>query len=150
MNITLTLKHIYREYRKFHINVPDNVKSETQTQYTIADPKTGEVPEGFYDTKLADGYTYNNPQPIQDDWIVKPAGDGYPATVDERKLSDSWVVPKYKEIYSETYQNPWAAYGFNYRHILITGESVPNLTDEFIHWLKQYNNLSYVFIGDQE
>ena len=60
-------------------------KSEVkeEKEKVVINTITGEnVPEGFYDEILADGYTYNNPKPIPENWIIEPEGDGYPATID--------------------------------------------------------------------
>ena len=71
---------------KLDVKIDENKnKSEAkeEKEKVVINTITGEnVPEGFYDEILADGYTYNNPKPIPENWIIEPAGDGYPATID--------------------------------------------------------------------
>lgn len=83
---------------------------------------TGEnVPEGYYDELLADGYTFNNPKPIPEEWITETAGEGYPATIDwemaYNQLPESYILPG--KFYSNTNVIPDYMYGHSKRVITI-------------------------------
>ena len=112
---------------------------------------TGEnVPAGFYDEILADSYTYNNPKPIPEEWITKPAEDDYPATIDYYKFideaSESQTLPG--TIGSKTLI-PDYMYGYSGHSINIyfskKYDKISNKSD-FTNWFSNNYSLNFQFI----
>ena len=126
-------------------------KSEAKEgkEKVVINTVTGEnVPEGFYDEILADGYTYNNPKPIPENWIIESAGDGYPATIDYYKFfdeaSESQTLPG--KIGSKT-AIPDYMYGYSQRAIYISFKSINfEKKNDFSKWFNDKYNVSFVFI----
>ena len=127
-------------------------KSEAKEgkEKVVINTVTGEnVPEGFYDEVLADGYTYNNPKPIPESWIIEPAGEGYPATIDYYKFfneaSESQTLPG--KIGSKT-AIPDYMYGYSQRAIYISFKSMNfENKNDFSKWFNDKYNVSFVFIN---
>lgn len=142
------------------IDQKQNTSNEEQS--IIINTITGEnVPEGFYDEVLADGYTYNNPKPINEEWIMVKAGDNYPATIrDPIKYwnqgdlpPESWNIPNYlgKEYDGTNFDDAKFMYGTMKRFITIKfldDQTKPKSKEEFTQWFSQ--NFGYDFIFYQQ
>ncbi len=126
-------------------------EAKEEKEKVVINTITGEnVPEGFYDEVLADGYTYNNPKPIPESWIMKPAGDGYPATIDYYKFfdeaSESQTLPG--KIGSKT-EIPDYMYGYSQRAITISfknGNGNLHNKSEFTNWFNDNFDLNFSFL----
>lgn len=113
---------------------------------------TGEnVPEGYYDEVLVDGYTFNNPKPLPEEWITETAGEDYPATIDWKmvynQLPESYILPG--KIYSSTNIIPEYMYGHSKRVITIDLRKASlNFSDKtkFTEWLNTHYGYKFYFI----
>lgn len=127
----------------------ENTSNEEES--IVINAYTGEnVPEGFYDEVLADGYTYNNPKPIPESWIIEPAGDGYPATIDYYKFfdeaSESQTLPG--SIGSKT-AIPDYMYGYSPRTLDISFRTKPDSVSskaDFAKWFKDNYDLDFLYV----
>jgi hypothetical protein len=123
---------------------------ELNNEKVIINTLTGEnVPAGFYDKILADGYTYNNPKPIEEAEVFFPATLDFPKTIKFNPLSTSYFVPNYPgQKYLGNYKNTEYMYGTNYR-ILDIGfnDSLSKVfsKSEFTKWINQYG-IDFLFV----
>ena len=119
----------------------------------IVNPITGEIqPASYYDEVLADSYTYNNFAPIPEDWIIEPATDEYPATLDYEKMratvSESYLLPgKISTMFSMV---PEYMHGYTPRILFFRNENGFNNKKEFLTWLSQYTNSDIYFISESK
>ena len=134
-------------------------KSEVKEEKVVINTVTGEnVPEGFYDETLADGYTYNNPKPINEEWIMVEAGDNYPATIRDPITywnqgdlpPESWNIPNYlgKEYDGTNFDDAKFMYGTMKRFITIKfldNQTKPQSKEEFTQWFSQNYGYNFVF-----
>ncbi len=110
------------------------------------DIQTGHnIPEGCFDRITEDGYSYNSPKPIQEDWITEPAWEWYPATVDKINLTSSRVVPRWCKIYQINSDKTSDINWLNLRFFRYIKESNWFSKKDFSIWLKNYTNLEFVF-----
>jgi hypothetical protein len=131
------------------IDQKQNTSNEEES--IIINTITGEnVPEGFYDQVLADGFTYNNPKPIPESWIIEPAGDGYPGTIDYYKFfdeaSESQTLPG--KIGSKT-AIPDYMYGYSPRTLDISFRTKPDSVSskaDFAKWFKDNYGLDFLYV----
>lgn len=133
------------------------VESEVVTTSTstgeIVNPITGEThPASYYDEVLADGYTYNNPAPIPEDWIIEPATDEYPATLDYEKMraaiSESYLLPgKISTMFSMV---PEYMHGYTPRILFFRNENGFTNKTEFLSWLRQYIDSDIYFVAESK
>jgi len=121
--------------------------------HEIVNPITGEVhPASYYDEVLADGYTYNNPAPIPDDWVIESATDKYPATLDYEKIratvSESYLLPgKISTMFSMV---PEHMHGYTPRILFLRNENGFNTKKDFLTWLSQYTDSDIYFISESK
>ena len=128
-----------------------NESDNWNKKQVIINAYTGEnVPIWFYDKVLADGYTYNNPKPIPESWIMEPAGDGYPATIDYYKFfdeaSESQTLPG--KIGSKT-AIPDYMYGYSARTLNISFRTKPDSISskaDFTKWFKDNYDLDFLYL----
>jgi len=119
----------------------------------IVNPITGETnPASYYDEVLADGYTYNNPKPIPESWIIEPAGDEYPATLDYEKMratvSESYLLPgRISTMFSMV---PEHMHGYTPRILFLRNENGFNSKKEFLTWLSEYTDSDIYFISQSK
>ena len=127
-----------------------NEKKELDNKKVIVNTITGEnVPEGFYDEVLEDGYTYNNPKPLEEAEIFFPATLDFPKTIKFNPLSTSYFVPNYPgQKYLGNYENTEYMYGTNYRVLDIefnNPASKASNKSDFTKWATQYG-IEFIFI----
>lgn len=121
--------------------------------HEIVNPITGEThPASYYDEILADGYTYNNPAPIPENWIIEPATDEYPATLDYDKLKDT-LPESYihnGRITKHFTMVPDYMIGYNPRILLLNTEQKFATKKDFLNWLSNYIDSDIYFISESE
>lgn len=119
--------------------------------HEIVNPITGEThPTSYYDEVLADGYTYNNPAPIPEDWIIEPATDEYPATLDYDKLKDA-LSESYihnGRITKHFTMVPEYMVGYNPRILLIYSKNGFDTKRDFVSWISQYTDANISFVSE--
>ena len=128
-------------------------KKELNNEKVIINPITEEThPVGFYDKVLEDGYTYNNPAPIPEDWIIEPATDEYPATLDYEKMratvSESYLLPgRISTMFSMV---PEHMHGYTPRILFLRNKNGFTNKAEFLDWLRQYTDSDIYFVSESK
>ncbi len=126
---------------------------EVNNEKVIINPITGEThPVGFYDKVLEDGYTYNNPAPIPEDWIIEPATDEYPATLDYDTIYDnlpeSYLLPgNTSGMFSMV---PKHMHGYSPRVLFLRNKNGFTNRTEFLNWLSQYTDSDIYFVAESK
>ena len=119
----------------------------------IVNPITGETnPASYYDEVLADGYTYNNPAPIPENWIIESATDEYPATLDYDKLKDT-LPESYihnGRITKHFTMVPDYMIGYNPRILLLNTEQKFATKKDFLNWLSKYTDSDIYFVSEAD
>jgi hypothetical protein len=130
-----------------------NEIKEVNNEKVIINPITGEShPASYYDEVLADGYTYNNPAPIPEDWIIKPATDEYPATLDYDTIYDnlpeSYLLPgNTSGMFSMV---PKYMHGYGPRILFLRNEDGFANKTNFLDWLRQYTDSNIYFVAESK
>lgn len=132
---------------------PEIVTTASTSTGEIVNPITGEShPASYYDEVLADGYTYNNPAPIPEDWIIEPATDEYPATLDYDTIYDnlpeSYLLPgNTSGMFSMV---PKHMHGYSPRVLFLRNKNGFINKTEFLDWLSQYTDSDIYFVAESE
>lgn len=136
-----------------------SAKSKQSVQKPIMNTITGEnVPEGFYDEVLSDGYTYNNPKPLDMSLVTPNENPNIPGHINEKdyyaNISVSQIVPDYPlNTFDGTYDSVKYTRATNYNHIEMTLRSkdeanYPIGKEAFTKWFKGRYGKDFVFTGE--
>lgn len=134
-------------------SVEVNETKEVNNEKVIINPITGKThPASYYDEVLVDGYTYNNPAPIPEDWIIEPATDEYPATLDYEKMratvSESYLLPgRISTMFSMV---PEHMHGYTPRILFLRNKDGFTNKTEFLEWLRQYTDSDIYFVAQSK
>jgi hypothetical protein len=134
-------------------------KSTKTVQKPIMNTITGEnVPEGFYDEVLSDGYTYNNPKPLDLSLVTPNENPNVPGHINEKDyyahISASQLIADYPlNSFDGTHQSVKYAGATNYSHLSIHLRSkdeanYPIGKEAFTKWFQGKYGKDFVFTGE--
>jgi hypothetical protein len=135
-----------------------SAKSTKTVQKPIVNTITGEnVPEGFYDEVLSDGFTYNNPKPLDLSLVIPNENPNVPGHINEKdyyaNISASQLVPDYPLNSFDGTRNSVKYVGAtNYHHMNISfdyrdPDNFPIGKEAFTKWFQGKYGKDFVFTG---